>query len=97
MEGQDYLPCRINEAHSIVIEGTIDRIQDCEFTQSLDRAKQHNSDDDEAENKGSWTTGLQGGTRTDEETSTDGTACSKLQYRSHLQQRNNSPMAIICI
>lgn len=76
MAGQEYLPCRINEAHSILIEGTIDRIQDCKFTQSLDRAKQHNSDDDEAENEGSWTTRLQGGARTDEKTSTDGTACS---------------------
>lgn len=66
-------PGFVDEPASVGEEGTVDWVENREFTESLHSAKQHEAGDHEAEDEGGRTTGPQSATGTDEETSTDGT------------------------
>ena len=66
-------PGRIDEASRVCVETTRDGIHDSEFTKGVHDVKDHDTSDSEAdEDRGRATLG-HGTTRTDEETSTDGT------------------------
>jgi hypothetical protein len=43
-----YVPCRINESDHVLVESSIDRVNDGEFSESLHHGEQHGSDDNEA-------------------------------------------------
>ena len=43
------LPCRIDEATEVGVEGAIDRVQDSQLSQGLDGKKQHSAGDKEAQ------------------------------------------------
>jgi hypothetical protein len=46
---KELVPGRVNEAHCIRVEGTVDRVQHGEFSESLDGEEQHGTDDHEAQ------------------------------------------------
>ena len=42
------LPGRVNEAHAVLVEGAVDRIQNRQLSQRLDGAEQHDPDNAES-------------------------------------------------
>ena len=66
-------PGRIDEASRVRVETTRDGIHHSEFTKSVHDVEDHDTSDSEAEEDRGRATLGEGTTRTDEETSTDGT------------------------
>jgi hypothetical protein len=66
----------ICQAYSIGVreEGTVDGVHDTQFRERLHDEVHHDTDDDEANQDGSRSTAIEGRTRSDEETSANGTA-----------------------
>lgn len=68
-------PRRVNETDDVREEGTIDRVENSQLSESLASEEQHDSDNQVANDERGGTSSLEGSTRTDEETSTDSTTC----------------------
>lgn len=66
-------PRRIDEAADVCEEGTVDGVEDSHLSQGQACAEKHDTDDEVTDEESSGATLLKGTTRTDEETSTDGT------------------------
>lgn len=66
-------PGRINEARGVSVETTRDWVHDGEFTEGVDDVEDHYTDDTEADEESGRATCVEGGTGTDEETSTNRT------------------------
>ena len=49
MRFKDSVPGRIKESHSVLVECTVDGVEDREFSESLDSEQQHGTDDHEPE------------------------------------------------
>ena len=47
-EFPSYVPCRINESYHVLVKGSIDGVNDSEFSEGLHHGEQHGSDDNKA-------------------------------------------------
>ena len=61
-------PRFVDEAARVCEKGTVDRVDDGEFAEGLGHHEYHDTDNDETDDKGPWTTSGEGTTRSDEET-----------------------------